>query len=291
MGKKKSKISKGRTIAWLFLLPALILFALFQWYPMLKAIWVSFFNYSYVGKSVFIGLKNYIRAFKDPIFWIAWKNTFYAGFLSIVIGFVPPIFVAIILNEVRKFKSFFKVSFYIPVITSMVIISIMWKWIYNPDYGLLNWFLSLFGFEKLGWLTDPKLSMPSIVLMASWKALGRGVIIYLAALQNVPEQLYEAAEIDGAGFWHKVWHITIPSIMPIMSIMLILKIIGSLQIFASVYIMTEGGPMYATEVVAHYIYNTAFRDMDMGYATAMAMIMFIVLMFVTYIQLKLKKSA
>jgi len=273
--------------------PAFIIVLTLILIPVVRAGWMSLhiidLKQPHLG-TPFVGLGNYFDIFQDARFWASVGRTVYFMVVSISIEVVIGVAVAMLLNQQFRGRGFLRALILVPWALPITIDAIMWKWIYNPDYGLLNWFLSLFGFEKLGWLTDPKLSMPSIILMASWKALGRGVIIYLAALQNVPEQLYEAAEIDGAGFWHKVWHITIPTIMPIMSIMLILKVIGSLQIFASVYIMTEGGPMYATEVVAHYIYNTAFRDMDMGYATAMAMLMFLVLMFVTYIQLKLKKS-
>ncbi len=276
-----------RAALW-FLLPAFIAFSLFSWYPMFKGLALSLFNFQPTGESVFIGVQNYVRAFKDVMFL---QSLLHGGLfcgLALLLGFLPPIFLAIFINEFRRGKALLKFLFFLPFLMPTVPAAILWKWIMDQGYGLLNAVISLLPVANphIGWLTDPKLAMLSIVLLYIWKNTGWAMLIYSASLINIDPTLYEEAEIHGANIWQKVRYITLPTIKGTIAVMFIITIINTVQLFTEVYIMTNGGPMNSTEVLATYIYKQAFFYMDVGYASALSILMLVMLLFLTIFRLR-----
>ena len=280
-----------RAQAFWFLVPAFVFFGLFYLYPMYQGFQMSLTHFSPLGKSVSVGWENYQRAFQDSLFWQTVVNAAAFTLLSLAFGFWPPILLAILLNEMSRGKSFFKILYLLPFVIPAVPAANLWKWIFDEGFGVLNSILNWLSpsLEPVGWLTDPRWALISIVIMFVWKNTGWFMLIYFASLQNLPEELYEAAELDGAGVVKKVLNITFPHLVPVMWILSIIQVLTTFQIFTEVFVMTRGGPMHATEVIGTYIYKTAFGAMDLGYASAMAMLMFGVLFIFTmarFFQLK-----
>ncbi|MFH1526307.1 MAG: sugar ABC transporter permease [Bacteroidota bacterium] len=288
LGSKKSLI--------IFLSPALLAILIFFFIPVISAFIMSFTDFSIYALAdwnyiQFIGLDNYFRLFDDPLFWIALKNTFYfvitAGPLSLIASLTAAILLS---SKLTAFKSFFRLSFFLPVVTTLVAVAIVWRFIYHPNFGLLNYFLSYFGISPIDWLGDPVWAMPAIILMAIWKSFGYNMIIFIAGLQNIPEQLYEAAEIEGANSWHKFHHITLPLLAPTTLFVGIITLIGFFQLFAEPYIMTQGGPLNSTLSIVQYMYQEGFRWWNMGYSAAIAFVLFTIIFTGSIIQLKMKKN-
>ncbi len=265
-----------------FLVPAVLLFTFFSWWPIIWSVFISFHYYSVNPNEPmrWVGLENYRELLQDPNFAIAWRNVLLFVVLALIIGYFIPIILAILINEVRHTRGFLRLGFYLPTILPVVVVSLIWKFIYDPGQsGLFNTILRPFGVGPVQWLFTDNMAIFSIVIMATWKGAGGTMIIYLAALQGVPSQLYEAAEIDGAGIWHRLWHITLPQLLPIMSIIFILQIIGTFKIFAEPWIMTGG----KTVTIMSYFYQNAFNCLDMGRATAMGMTLFITLVMLSLV--------
>jgi multiple sugar transport system permease protein len=231
----------------------------------------------------YVGLDNFKILFQDTLFYRAWLNTLLFIGTGIIFGFFVPVVIAVTVNEVRRGAGLFRLGFYLPVIIPMVVVTLVWKFLYLPDEGLFDSILKLVGLKPVNWLINKNSAMVSLVIMGTWKNAGATMIIYLAAIQGVPPQLYEAAEIDGATIWQRVRHITIPHIMPLLLIILILQIIGSAQVFIEPLIMTGGGPDNATLTVLYHIYNTAFQYFNFGLAAAMSLILFMVLVSFTVV--------
>jgi multiple sugar transport system permease protein len=281
-----------RAQAFWFLFPALAFFVLFYLIPMIQGFLISMTHYSPLGQSASVGLENYKRALGDQLFWQTVVNATYFTLFSLVLGLWPPILLAILLNEITRGKGFFKVLYLLPFEIPAIPAANLWKWIFDEGFGVLNSILHWLSpsMAPVGWLTDPKWALISIALMFVWKNTGWFMLIYYAALQNLPEEQYEAAELDGAGVLKKVFNITLPHLVPVMWILSIIQVLTAFQIFTEVYVMTNGGPMHSTEVIGTYIYKTAFGAMDLGYASAMAMLMFGALFLFTLIRfMQLKK--
>ena len=271
-----------------FLFPALVLFALFYLYPMVKGFQISLTHYSPLGDSVPAGWDNYERAFQDPLFWQTVVNAVAFTLASILIGFWPPIFLAILLNEMTRGKGLLKVLYLLPFVIPAVPAANLWRWMFDDGFGVFNSILQWMTGDphlQVGWLSDPRWALLSIVAMFVWKNMGWFMLIYYASLQNLPEELYEAAELDGAPILKKLVNITLPYLLPVVQILLIIQVLTTFQIFTEVYVMTNGGPMHSTEVIGTYIYKTAFGAMDLGYASAMAMLMFAALLAFSVIRL------
>lgn len=262
---------------YLFLLPALLIFALFVWYPVVSGFLMSFQNVDLINPSRWVGFANYRAVFSDPLFGVAWRNTLAFTFYALLFGYFVPIVLALLINEMRHGKGFFRLAFYVPVMLAPIVTVFLWQWIYNPDSGLLNALLSLVHLPPGLWLQTTSSALPSLMVIATWSAAGGTMLIYLAALQGVPASLYEAAEIDGAGLWRRLWTITLPSIRPIMLLMLILQIIGTMQVFIEPFTITHGGPQNTTMSILLLIYNYAFQYADFGGASAIGVILFLVL--------------
>ena len=287
VASRSTGLGRKRTVmALLFTLPAIVVFLLFKYYPMLQAIYMSFFDYKVASPpGIFVGLQNYTHAFSDPLNGQVWGNNIILFAWGLTLGFWVPVVQAILLNEMRRAKTFFRVAYLLPSVVPAVASAVIWRWIYNPDWGLLNSILQRFGLPTLGWLSDPAMSKFSLALPAILGG-GLGIFIYLSALQGIPEHLYEAADLDGATVLQKLRYVTIPSIKPIIAIQFILALSGAFQIFDNVYIMTQGGPADSTRVIALNIYYYAFERVQMGYAAAMSVLLFLVTFILVAIQLR-----
>ena len=270
-----------------FLVPAIILFALFSWWPISWSMVISFMDYNVNQPSGWVGLENYRFLLDDPSFPIAWRNVIMFVGLALIIGFFIPVILAITINEMRHLKGFLRLGYYLPAILPVVVISLIWKYLYNPGPGgLFNTILQPFGIGPVHWLFTDPMAIFSMVIMTTWRGAGSTMIIYLAALQGIPSQLYEAAEIDGASIWKRIQHITLPQILPIMSIILILQMLNTFKVFAEPWIMTKG----KTVTIMSFIYEKAFHSMNMGVATAMSMTLFAALILLSLIYFYIQKK-
>lgn len=272
---------------YLFLLPALLIFGLFVWYPIVLGFVISFQRIDMINPAVWVGWKNYQQVISDPLFVIAWRNVLAFTGYALLFGYFIPIVLALLVNEMRHGKGFFRLAFYLPVMLPPIVTVFLWRWIYNPDSGLLNALLNLLHLPGGLWLENPGTALPALMVIATWSAAGATMLIYLAALQAVPASLYEAAEIDGASLWRRLWHITLPTVRPIMLLMLILQIIGTMQVFTEPFTITGGGPQNATMSILLLIYNYAFQQGDFGGASALGVILFLVLAVFALIYLRI----
>ncbi len=283
VSRHSDRLVKRRRLGLLFVSPWLIGFLAFTLYPFLASIYYSFTDYSVLTLPEFVGFSNYKTLFTDdPLFWKSLGNTFYFAAISIPLQFIVALGLAMLLNQKVKGLAIWRTIFYLPSIVPVVAASIVWLWLLNPQYGIINGLLYLIGIDGPGWITDPKWSKPSLIIMSLW-GVGGSMIIYLAALQDVPAQLYEAAELDGAGSYHKFINITLPTISPVIFFQVIMGIIGALQYFTQAYVMTGGGPADSTLFYSLYLYNNAFKYFKMGYASAMAWILFIIILVLTLV--------
>lgn len=280
-----SKLRKRENIwGYLFILPNFIGFALFTIVPVITAFVLSLTNYDIISQFEFVGIKNYLNLFADRRFLQALQNTIYFSVLTVPVGIVLAFLVAVLLNKKIRGVKIIRTLVFVPVITSTVAVSLVWGMLYEDNSGLLNIMLNAVGLKSVGWLTDPKVAMISIAIMSIWKNLGYNMTIYLAGLQGVPEELYEAATIDGANGFQKMIRITVPMLHPTTYFITLTSLIGSLQVFDQVSIMTQGGPVNSTTTIAMYLYNFGFKFFKMGYACAAAYVLFILVFVVSVIQ-------
>mgnify|MGYP001422106417 CR=1 FL=1 len=262
---------------YVFLLPALLIFALFVWYPLVLGFIISFQSIDMINPAIWVGWTNYQKVFSDPLFGIAWRNTLTFTGYALLFGYFVPIVLALLINEMRHGKALFRLAFYLPVMLPPIVIAFLWLWLYNADFGLINALLQAVHLPGGLWLENPGTALPALVVVATWGAAGSTILIYLAALQGVPASLYEAAEIDGANLWQRIWHITLPTIRPIMLLMLVLQVIATMQVFTEPFTITGGGPNNATMTVLILIYRYTFQNAEFGEASALGVILFLVL--------------
>ncbi len=293
MAAPKSKIkNRDNAAAYLMLLPFLVFFALFVLYPLLKNLYYSFTNYDLGTKSDFIGWANYKELFTDYWFLEALKNTAVYALFSVVFLTLLGLFISVLLNSRSKLVKVARTAMIIPYATSMVAVSMIWLYLLDPTTGYINKLLVELGVGNPPfWLDNPDLAMPSLIFINIWKNLGYCMIIYLAGLQNIPAELYEAATVDGAGFLQKHLKITLPQIAPVTFFVLVNNCIEAFKTFEQVQIMTQGGPVTATTTVVHQIYLRAFNDFRMGYAAAMSVVLFIIIFAVTLINFRMFKNS
>lgn len=267
-----------RYVPYLFLLPAGVILLVFFFIPFFQTIVLSFQDYSSnIYNPAWIGLQNYIKLFQSPIFYKVLLNTFLYLFIAVPILAVIPLFLAILINNKIKGVTLYKILIYLPVIVSIVVAAIAFKWLY-ADQGILNYAIQKMGFESIGWLTDTRFSLISVIIVTIWKGVGYYMMIYLAALMSVPKELYEACEIDGANALKKHLTVTIPHIMPTLALVSTISAISAMKVFAEIYVMTKGGPLNSSKTIVYYIYERAFENLDLGYASAMAVILLIIVM-------------
>jgi len=263
--------------AYAFLAPALIIFAIFAWLPILKTVIFSFQNVNINGDSTWVGFDNIQRMLNDPSFGIAWQNAFQFALLSIAMGYFIPIFVAIMANEMRRGKAFFRLVYFLPTVIPITISLLIWRLIYKTDGGFLNALLGLLSVPPQAWLQDAKLVRASIILILTWANFGGTLLIYIAALQNIPADYYEAAELDGANPFQRISAITLPQLYPTMIMTFILQVIAVAQIFTEPFLLTQGGPGTATLTPVLVIYRKAFQNGDFGLASAWSLSLIIIL--------------
>lgn len=282
-------------IAIFFLAPALGAIFIFFFIPVIAAFIISFtdFDIYTLGNFStlrFVGFDNYIKLLSDELFWTALKNTFYFVFVAGPLSIAVSLGAALLLNsKLTKFKSLFRLAYFLPVVTTLVAVAIVWRFIYHPNFGILNFFLGLIGVNPIDWLGDPFWAMPSIIIMAVWKNFGYNMIIFIAGLQNIPEELYEAADIEGANGFQKFINITLPMLAPTTIFVSIITMIGYFQLFAEPYVMTQGGPLNKTLSIVQYMYQEGFRWWNMGYSASIAFVLFIIIFIGTLIQFKVQK--
>lgn len=259
---------------WLWASPWILGFLIFTLGPMLTSVYFSFTDYPVISPPKWIGLGNYrFMLQEDNSVAQALKVTTIYAVVAIPLNLGLGFFLAILLNQPIKGIAIWRTVYYLPAVVSGVAVALLWQWIFNTDFGLANWLLSLVGIKGLRWLLDPNWALPSLIIMSIW-GVGGGMIINLAGLQSVPTQLYEAAEIDGAGAFRRFWYVTVPMVSPVIFFNLIMGIIGALQAFTQAFIMTGGGPRQATYFYMLHLYNNAFQWLKMGYASALAWVLF-----------------
>lgn len=268
----------GKTTPYLFLLPAGIVLLIFFFIPFFQTIGLSFLNYSNnIYNPSFAGLENYVQILHNPIFYKVMWNTLLYLVVAVPILAIIPLFLAILINQKIKGITLYKILIYLPVIVSIVVAAIAFKWLYAQQ-GILNYILNVMHINSIGWLTDPKYAIYSVIIVTIWKGIGYYMMIYLAALMSVPKELYEACDIDGANFLTKHLTVTVPHIMPTIALVTTISSISAMKIFAEIYVMTKGGPLNSTKTIVYYIYEKAFENLDLGYASAMAVILLIIVM-------------
>jgi multiple sugar transport system permease protein len=278
-----------------FLAPALLAIGIFFFVPVIAAFVLSFTdfdiyslgNFSYAR---FVGLKNYLQILNDPLFWKALKNTLYflvvGGPMSVGVSLGAALMLQ---SRTVRFAGLFRTAYFAPVVTTLVAVAVVWRFVYHPRFGLLNYALSLIGINGIDWLGDPAWSMPAIILMAVWKNFGYNMIIFIAGLQNIPKEMYEAASIDGAGRWQQFRLITLPMLAPTTLFISIITMIGYFQLFAEPYVMTQGGPLNSTLSIVLLMYQQGFRWWNMGYSAAIAFVLFAFILAGSALQTRLQK--
>jgi ABC-type sugar transport system permease subunit len=283
-------------VGWTFAAPFVILFGIFLAFPILASFVLSFTSFGLkdlanpVGSTV-VGLKNYVDLFSDPVFWTALFNTFYFVIVGVPLTLVFGLLIATALNRgVSRFRTVFRVGYYLPVITSIVAIAVVWRFLLDPDVGLINMALGGLGINGPAWLADPVLAMPSIIAMAVWRNLGFAMIVFLAGLQAIPAMLYEAAAIDGAGRWQGFRYVTLPMLRPTILFMTVITTIGYLQLFEEPFVMTGGGPLNKTLSITMYMYQQGFTFFHQGFASSIAYVLFVIVAFVAFLQFKFLRS-
>jgi multiple sugar transport system permease protein len=283
--------------AYLFLLPAFALIGIFFVVPVVAALLLSLtdFDLYAVGNldnARFVGFTNYARLMREPVFWSALRNTFYFALVGGPLTIAVALAAALLVNaKAVRFKPFFRTVYFAPFVTTLVAVAIVWRYLYHPRYGFLNYMLGGLGIGPIDWLGDPQWAMPAIILLAVWKNFGYNMLIFIAGLQSIPEELYEAAHLDGAGAWRRFWHITLPMLGPTLLFVGVITMIGYFQLFAEPYVMTAGGPLRATTSVVLLMYEEGFRWWRMGYAASLAFVLFLVILVATIVQFRLQRSA
>ena len=282
--------------AWLFVTPALALFAVFFLVPVAAGLLLSLTDFDLYaigspGAARFVGLRNYLQALTNPVFWIALKNTLYFVLVGGPLAVVVSLGAALLVNaRLVRLKGLFRTIFFAPVVTTLVAVAIVWRYLYHPHYGLLNHALGVVGIGPIDWLGDPHWAMPAIILLAVWKNFGYNMLIFIAGLQSIPSEQYEAAAIDGAGAAGQFRHVTLPGLAPTFLFVGVTTMIGYFQLFAEPYVMTQGGPLKSTTSVVLLMYEEGFRWWRMGMASAIAFILLAITLAGTLVQMRLQRE-
>ena len=294
----ESRATQSQAIAAYWLIaPALSAIFVFFFLPVVAALALSLTDFDIYalgefGNLRFVGLGNYARLFRDPLFWVALKNTSYfvlvGGPLSVGVSLGAALLLS---NRAARFKGFFRAAFFLPVVTTLVAVAVVWRYLYHPRYGLLDYVLGLVGVDPIDWLGDPNWAMPANILMAMWKNFGFNMVIFIAGLQNIPNTLYAAARVDGASAWQQFRYVTLPMLAPTFLLVALITMIGYFQLFAEPYVMTRGGPLNSTLSIVLFMYEQGFRWWNMGYAAAVAFVLFAIMLGATLLQLRLSRGA
>ncbi|MEP6574075.1 MAG: sugar ABC transporter permease [Gemmatimonadota bacterium] len=277
------------------MLPGLSLIAVFFALPVLAAFALSFTDFDIYAIGNFsntrlIGIRNYVALAHDPIFLTAIRNTLYFALVGGPLTILTALGAALLVNaRLVRWKGFFRTVYFAPYVTTLVAVAIVWRYLYHPEYGLFNYVLAQFGVHRIDWLGDPRWAMPALILFAVWKNFGYSMLIFIAGLQSIPEELYEAAHLDGAGGWQRFRHVTMPMLMPTFAFVTVITLIGFFQLFAEPYVMTQGGPLKSTLSVVLLMYEQGFRWWRMGLAVAIAFVLFVIMLVATLLQRRLER--
>ncbi|QBE99161.1 carbohydrate ABC transporter permease [Blautia producta] len=288
--KKKGSLMRDDKWAWLMLAPSVVGFLMFMLIPVIATFVLSFMDYDMLEPPKFVGLKNYINMFQDSITWQVTGNTIIYTVLTVPLGMVLALILAVALDQKIGFRRFYRAAFFLPSITSMVVVAIVWQWIYNPEYGLLNYILGFFGVSPKKWLISSSTALVSLAIVGIWKRLGYDMLIFLSGLQGISTSYYEAAKLDGANKWQQFRYITLPLLTPTTFFVFVMAIINSFQVFDQVMLMTKGGPGRSSSVLVHYLYQNAFQYFKMGYACALAYLLFFIVMLLTAFNMRMEKK-
>lgn len=283
------RLMRKEWTAYLFLLPSLLQFAVLMVFPVIFSFYLSFHEWNILEPAKpFVGFDNYTRLFADRRVRQAILNTIYYTVVSVPATLFCGLLVALLLNNQIRGRGLFRSMYYLPGVTSAVAVAVVWKWIFNGDFGLINYYLIQIGLisEPIRWLTDPNLAMPAVIIVSVWGGVGGCMIIYLAGLQAIPEEMYDAAKVDGAGPLRTLFSITIPLLSPATFFLLITSIIGAFQQFGLPYLLTAGGPVGRTTTIAYYLYTSAFKNFEMGYAAAMSYLLFAMIFVFTLLHMR-----
>ncbi len=290
-GKISGFIRRSGLGAYLFLSPTLLIFSVFVLFPVVFSFYLSFHQWNMFSEDQsYVGLENYIRIFETPEFWSVLKNTAFYTFGTVPLNMFVALGVAYFLNKKIAGKKFLRAAFFTPVVISPVAAAVIWRWIYEPNFGLLNYSLSWLGTPAVNWLNDPAAAMVALIVVGVWKTFGINMVLFTAGLQAIPTHYYDAADIDGAGGWSKFWKITFPLLSPTTFFILVISMITSFQVFDLVYVLTSGGPLGSTKVLVFYLYENAFKFFEMGYAAAIAYLLFAIVFVLTMVQIKVLKG-
>jgi multiple sugar transport system permease protein len=272
--------------AYLFLLPTIMGLLLFSAGPVIASAYVSLTRWDLLSAPRWIGLANYTALFQDPTFWVCVRNTLYYTVVSVPVGTILALLLALVMNRPLRGISIYRAIYFLPVVSSGVAVALMWQWLYQPDFGLINQVLGwLFPhLSPIRWLSSPVWAMPAIIILSVWQNLGFNMIIFLAGLKGISREYYEAAQIDGAGRWAQLRYVTVPQLSPVTFLVVILGIIGSFQVFDYAFVLTQGGPVDATRTIVYYLFQNGFQWFNMGYAAAIAYILFIMTLVITAVQ-------
>lgn len=276
----RSRLRRNRIVGWLFISPWVVGFLAFALYPFAASLYYSFTDYNILAPPQWIGLQNYQEMIQDPLFWQSLYNTLYYTVLFVPISTVVAIAIAMLLNQKVRGQAIYRTLFYLPSVVPLVASSVLWLWLFNPSFGFIDAFLRAIGLPAPGWLYSENWVKPSLILMSLW-GIGQPIVIYLAGLQGVPQELYEAAHLEGANGWQRTRAITLPMISPVILFNVILGMIGAFQYFTQAYVMTQGGPDNSSLFFALYLYQNAFQYLHLGYASAMAWLLFVVILVAT----------
>ncbi len=288
--RRKRWFNETNVFIMLAIVPCVLFYATFSGFPMIFALYLSVQNWSLIDTPKFVGLGNYIKVLTDdPVFYMGLRNTAIFAVGTVFIGGILSLCTALLINNTKKAAGVFRTIYFLPVVTSMVAASVVWRWLYQGQFGLFNQILSLLGMNKIPWLDSPKWALPSVMAMSIWKGLGFTAVLFMAGLQGIPAVFYDAAKIDGANRWQTFIHITIPLLQPTIVFVLITGFINAFQAFTEMFILTRGGPMYSTTTIVMHLYERAFEYFQMGYASAVAFILFAIIICLTAIQLRLTR--
>lgn len=294
MARSRAKLTRvalaEERAAWLFLAPSLVLFAIFTAIPVISAFFISFTQWNLFNEVTWVGLGNYLELAKDEIFAKVLGNTACFVLASVPVQIVLALACALVLNRGVKGQTFFRVVYFLPVVTSTIAAALVWAWLFNSNFGLINAGLSLVGVTDLPkWMGSTRWAMPAIIIVSIWQNLGYAMVLFLAGLQNIGKDVHDAAALDGATGWDRFWHITLPLLSPTTFFVLVISIIGSFQVFELVLVMTKAGPANATNTLVYYIYQNGFQFYQMGYASAAAMVLFLIVLAFTLVQYRLQR--
>ncbi|GAA2453638.1 sugar ABC transporter permease [Streptomyces pulveraceus] len=288
--RRRGSGARKQLTAWLFLVPALLVFGLFAWWPIVRSLLISFQKTNLVEPAVWVGLDNFRTLFDDPLLGTAIGNTLFFVVLGLLIGFPAPLILAAIMSTVRRGAGVYRFLVYLPVVIPPVVAILLWKWFYDPGSGLFNNVLGKIGLGPYSWLESSDSAMLSLVLEATWAGMGGAVLIYLAAMVGIPGELYEAAEVDGAGIWRRIWHVMLPQLRSVIGLLLLVQLINTVQVFTEPYIFTGGGPENSTLTVLLLIFRYAFQDGEYGQAAALSFLMVLTLALLSAVYLRATRS-